>query len=48
MPRDRSPTGPSEARAWVTELMKRLPWRWIAGASVLLFALLAGWMIGGR
>jgi hypothetical protein len=48
MPRDRSPTGPSEARAWFSELMKRLPWHWIAGVAVLLVLLfLVGRVIGG-
>ncbi|WP_368563858.1 hypothetical protein [Pseudoxanthomonas sp. UTMC 1351] len=47
MPRNRSPTGPSEARAWLSELMARLPWRWIAGFAVV-FLLFIGWMIGGR
>jgi len=48
MPRNRSPTGPSEARAWVAEVMKRLPWRWIVGVAILLFALLVAWTLGGR
>jgi hypothetical protein len=49
MPRDRSPTGLSEARIWFSELMKRVPWRWIVVAVAVLIGLwLISREIGGR
>jgi hypothetical protein len=47
-PPDRSPTGPSEARAWLSELSKRLHWPWIIGIAVVFALGWAAWTIAGR